>query len=202
MLWNKLLNQLKNKFEALTILHADPPRHHTGCEHQTVSSWAYNEQVGGRKITSINHSSLAWKVTDWNSIESQVLRSVTSLTVGSAAREGALDGLAGLIHTKAEAGRVPALHGLVVALLVALWHVGAQLAGVTLCLFLAFGQRGWGKEGVKNIWTLTSRLVSNTNNCSRSKTEESWVSHHLVWNYRQQPNYQDRRKWERETKFS
>lgn len=52
---------------------------------------------------------------------------------------GALDGGAALVHTPAEAGGVPALHGLVAALLVTLGLEGAQLAGSRRRLRLAFG---------------------------------------------------------------
>lgn len=67
--------------------------------------------------------------------------SFTSLTVRAAAHAGALDDSAKLVHTPAVAGGVPALHGLVAALLVTLGLVGTDLGGSGCCLLLAFGQR-------------------------------------------------------------
>jgi len=55
--------------------------------------------------------------------------SSTSATVRAASLGGALDGVARLIDTPAEASGVPALHGLVAALLVTLRLVGTDLAG-------------------------------------------------------------------------
>ena len=49
------------------------------------------------------------------------------LTVGAAAHGGALDHFASLVHTPAVAGGVPALQGLVAALLVTLGGVGTDL---------------------------------------------------------------------------
>lgn len=64
----------------------------------------------------------------------------TSTAVRAAAHGGALDGVAGLVHTPAVSGGVPALHGLVLALLVTLRLVRADLAdGVRWSLQLAFG---------------------------------------------------------------
>lgn len=63
----------------------------------------------------------------------------TSATVGVATHGGALDGCAGAVHTPAEAGGVPALHGLVAALLVTLRLVGPNFAGSSGSLSLAFG---------------------------------------------------------------
>lgn len=54
--------------------------------------------------------------------------SSTSLTVGAAAHGGALDDCAALVHTPAVAGGVPALHGVVAALLITLGLVGTDLA--------------------------------------------------------------------------
>lgn len=66
--------------------------------------------------------------------------SSTSVAVGAAAHGGALDGCAGLVHAPAVAGGVPALHGLVAALLVTLGLVGSDLGGSSRCgLGLAFG---------------------------------------------------------------
>lgn len=67
-----------------------------------------------------------------------------SATVWVASHGGALNGIAGLIHTPAVASSVPALHGLVVALLVTLGLVGTNLADSRFRLQLAFGldQRG------------------------------------------------------------
>ena len=66
----------------------------------------------------------------------------TSLTVRAAAHGGALNGCAALVHTPAVAGGVPALHGLVAALLVTLRLVGADLGATWCCLQLAFGLDG------------------------------------------------------------
>lgn len=69
--------------------------------------------------------------------------SFTFLTVGVAAHHGALDGCArDAVHTPAVACGVPALHGLVAALLVTLRLVGPDLAGSRSCLLLAFGLGG------------------------------------------------------------
>lgn len=76
------------------------------------------------------------------SVESKAPQSVSytsSLTFGAAAHGGALDGGAGLVHTPAEAGGVPALHGLVAALLVTLGRVGTEPGDFGCGLHLAFG---------------------------------------------------------------
>lgn len=74
-------------------------------------------------------------------VESRVLQSAsfTFLAVRVAAHTGAFNGFARLVHTPAEACGMPALNGLVVALLVTLRLVGTDLAGSRSCLFLAFG---------------------------------------------------------------
>lgn len=68
----------------------------------------------------------------------------TSVAVGAAAHGGALDHRARLVHTPAEAGGGPALHGPVAALLVTLWTVVTELGDSTWLCHLAFGldQRG------------------------------------------------------------
>lgn len=66
------------------------------------------------------------------------LPTCTSLAVGAATHGGAFNDIAVLIHAPAVAGGVPALHGQVVALLVTLGLVGADLSG-SRKLPLAFG---------------------------------------------------------------
>lgn len=65
--------------------------------------------------------------------------SSTLLTVREAACGGALDGRPSAVHTPAVACSVPALPGLVAALLVALRLVAPDFAGFGRSLFLAFG---------------------------------------------------------------
>ena len=66
--------------------------------------------------------------------------SSTPCAVGGAAAWGAPEGRARPRHAPAVAGGVPALHGLVAALLVTLGLVGSDLGGSSRCgLGLAFG---------------------------------------------------------------
>lgn len=86
---------------------------------------------------------------------------LTSLTVRAATHAGALDGCARLINTPAEASGVPALHGHVVALLVTLSPVVADLAASRCCLELAFGldRRGCGRGCGSGFGS--SRIIRN-----------------------------------------
>lgn len=88
-----------------------------------------------------------------------LFESGTSVTVWTAADCCALDGVAGLVHAPAEAGGVPALHGLVAALLIALRLVCSNLTHSRRCLCLAFGldQRGCpSNEKLKIAFTIES----------------------------------------------
>lgn len=108
-------------------------------------------------FTFIIHDSLTRKVTD-AALNQKSFRQClfTFLAVRQAAHTGALNGCARFVDTPAVACGMPALNGLVVALLVTLRLVGPDLAGSRSCLFLAFAldQRDWGKEGVENIKAL------------------------------------------------